>query len=273
MQRIHDDDLAGHVLEESPDEWTVVKVPAEAERRTVVTFPKTLREIVREPGDILWPEREGRAELDSVKRLLGSRDYSAQYQQEPAPPAGAMVQTAWWRFYREAPANLEELMQSWDMTFKDTTGTDYVVGQVWGRRGAEKYLLDQVRDRMDFPTTLTAVRLITAKWPRAQLKLVEDKANGPAVIASLNAELGGFVPIEPDGGKVARVAAVSPAIEAGNVFLPDPAYVDAGDRSWVPDYVLEWSRFPAGTHDDQVDASSQALNRWRRAIAGEIVTE
>ncbi len=98
-----------------------------------------------------------------------------------------------------------------------------MVGQVWGKRGGDFFLLDQVRDRMDFPATVKAVRAQAAKWPRATGKLVEDKANGTAVIASLKRDSPGLIPVEPHGGKVVRANAVSPFVEAGNVFLPRPA--------------------------------------------------
>ena len=260
MQRIHDADLTGHILGgEDAARWVHVKLPAECHERTTVHFPRSGRELVREVGDLLWPEREGAPELAAARGALGSRDYEAQYQQDPAPPEGAMVKDAWWRYWLELPAGLTGWLQSWDMTFTDSEASDFVVGQVWARRAAEKYLVDQIRGQWDFPTTIQMVRAFSAKWSAATLKLVEDKANGPAVIATLRREVGGFVPITPKGGKVARLAAVSPSIEAGNVFIPDPSIAP-----WVVDYVLEHSRFPVGVHDDQVDATSQALDRLNR---------
>ncbi|MBI3696540.1 MAG: phage terminase large subunit, partial [Acidobacteria bacterium] len=98
-----------------------------------------------------------------------------------------------------------------------------MVGQVWGRIGADKYLLEQVRRRMDCPGTIQAVRSLSERWPQAHAKLVEDKANGPAVIAMLKHEIPGLIAVNPDGGKEARANAVSPQIESGNVYLPDPA--------------------------------------------------
>ena len=152
------------------------------------------------------------------------------------------------------------------MTFKDTAGTDMVVGQVWMRRGANAYLLDQVRDRMDFVRTLREFRVLAARWPQALAKLVEDKANGPAVIAMLNSRVAGIIPDEPHGSKEARASAVSPLIEARNVWLPAPELAP-----WVGDFVEECAAFPTGAHDDQVDAMSQALNRLvlQPLLAGE----
>ena len=147
-------------------------------------------------------------------------------------------------------------IQSWDMAFKDTKNSDYVVGQVHAALGADRYVLDQVRARMDLPATLLAVRRLSAHWPNATLKLVEDKANGPAVVQSLRHEIAGFVEVNPEGGKVSRAAAASPHLESGNWYLPHPMLAP-----WVAEFIGECSAFPAGAHDDQVDAWSQGAKR------------
>ena len=263
MQRLHDEDLTGHLLQRSADAWTLCKVPALEDRKTVVSFPRSPREIVRQAGEPLWPEREGVAQLAQMKVDLGSADYAAQYLQEPAPPEGAMIKTEWWRRYRSLPEAYDEQLQSWDMAFKDAPGSDFVVGQVWERRGAQIYLLDQVRGQWDIQRTIDQLRALSAKWPAALLKLIEDKANGPAIVQLLNREVAGIVAINPQDTKIARCAAIAPAIEAGNVWLPDPIYVCGAE--WVNDFILEFSRFPAGSHDDQVDAASQALDRLVKA--------
>jgi hypothetical protein len=94
------------------------------------------------------------------------------------------------------------------------------------------------------------------KWPQAHRKLVEDKANGPAVIAMLQTEISGLIGVNPEGGKISRAHAVSAVVEAGNVFLPHPMIAP-----WVEGYLAELSIFPNGHHDDQVDQTTQALNR------------
>jgi predicted phage terminase large subunit-like protein len=181
------------------------------------------------------------------------------------PSSGGIFKRTWWRFYREAPARFDEVIQSWDCTFKDLATSDYVVGQVWGRVGADAYLLDQVRGQMDLPATLVAVRALSAKWPNSYTKLIEDKANGPAVIASLRHELAGLIPVNPEGGKVARAHAVSPQVEAGNVHLPDPSIAP-----WIGGFLVEHDTFPLGVHDDQVDATTQALVRFTTAVLGNV---
>ncbi len=156
----------------------------------------------------------------------------------------------------DLPIKFDRLLQTWDMAFKDTKNSDFVVGQVQGACGADRYLLDQVRGRLDFPGTILAVRSLSARWPATTLKLVEDKANGPAVIQSLQHELPGFVEVNPEGGKVSRAAAASPQLESGNWYLPHPMLA-----SWVQEFIGECASFPAGAHDDQVDAWSQGARR------------
>jgi len=252
MTRWHEDDLAGRLLKEMKaggQQWTVLELQAVAGENDALG---------RKPGEALWPEYGyNEAWAAETKVDVGTYFWNALYQQHPSSPEGEMLKRGWWKFYKAIPADLQEVIQSWDMTFKDSDGSDYVTGGVWGRKGADKYLLDQVRGRMDFPTTLAAVKALTAKWPEARAKLVEDKANGPAVIATLKREIPGLIPVEPRGSKMARVAAVSPEIEAGNVYLPDPSIAP-----WVNDFIEECSAFPNGKHDDQVDQMSQALLRF-----------
>ena len=135
--------------------------------------------------------------------------------------------------------------------------SDFVVGQVWGKKHGDRFLLDQVRQRFDFPKTLDAVRMSTRKWPLTHRKLVEDKANGTAVIATLKHEIQGLIAVNPEGGKEARASAVSPQIESGNVYLPHPSIAP-----WVGALIDECASFPNAAHDDQVDSMSQALLHW-----------
>jgi len=255
MQRLHEKDLTGHLLEQG-GEWEHLCLPAIAEDRQVIHFPMSGRTLVREPGDLLWPEREGPKEIEAAKLALRSYGFAGQYQQRPSPMEGGIFKRGWWKFYKEPPARFDEMLQSWDCSFKSASTSDYVVGQVWGRVGGEFYLLDQVRDRMDFTETLQAVRALTAKWPKARSKLIEDKANGQAVIDALKREIPGIIPVTPKESKEARAMAVQPFMEAGNVYLPDPSIAP-----WIHDFIEECAAFPNAAHDDQVDAMTQALNR------------
>ncbi|HEY1117200.1 MAG TPA: phage terminase large subunit, partial [Acidimicrobiales bacterium] len=274
--RWREDDLSGWLSTgEHADEWTVLNIPAQADHNPEKGETDPLD---REPGVYLESAR-GRtvADWEKKRREVGSRSWNALYQGRPSPAEGNIFNRNWWRTYDQAPwiehddgrrtvIGFDDLLISWDLTFKDTQGTDYVCGQVWGRRGADAFLLDQVHDRMDFPRTLREVRQLAAKWPQALLKIVEDKANGPAVIASLRHKVPGIVPEEPQGGKEARAAAVSPLVEAGNVWLPSPELAP-----WVGGLIDEAAGFPNAKHDDRVDALSQGLNRLilQPLLAGE----
>jgi predicted phage terminase large subunit-like protein len=277
MQRCHQADLAGHVLEQGGYEHLSLPARYEGEKRATSIGWSDPRS---EPGELLWPARFGEKEIADLERALGSYAAAGQLQQRPSPAEGGMLKRHWWRYWRPAsvtlppvpvkmpdgsiasveavplPARLDVEIQSWDMAFKDLASCDFVVGQAWGALGADRFALDQVRDRLDFPATLQAVRAFSAKWPWAVAKLVEDKANGPAVIAMLQHEIAGLIPVEPQGGKQARAAAVSPQIEAGNVYLPHPSLAP-----WVEGFIEECATFPNGKHDDQVDTATQALIR------------
>jgi predicted phage terminase large subunit-like protein len=266
LTRWHEDDLAGRLMREEPDSWRLLNIPAQADHRPENGETDPLG---REPGEYLTSAR-GRtpAQWERIRTERGSRTWHALYQGRPTPGEGLVFHRDWWKRY-ERPQwmdpygngellalSMDQVVQSWDMAFKATDGADFVVGQVWGRRGDDVYLLDQVRSRMTFVDTCMAVRSLTAKWPEAHLKLVEDKANGPAVISQLKAVVPGLVAVEPQGSKVARASAVSPFVEAGNVFLPAPEIAP-----WAEPFIEECASFPLSAHDDQVDAMSQALTR------------
>lgn len=209
-----------------------------------------------------------REQWEATKAATTARIWSALYQGRPSPDTGDVIQRHWWRRYETAMWSQQPdgsyqmpdgftLIQSWDMAFKDTNTSDFVVGQVWAHRGGEAFLVDQVHARLSFTATLSAVRRMTARWPQASAKLVEDKANGTAVIDSLKSEVSGIIPVTPHESKYARTSAVSPFIEAGNVHLPASA-VALFD---VDGLIEECAQFPNGAHDDQVDTMSQALAR------------
>lgn len=261
LTRWHEADLAGKLLAAPDGElWTVINIPAQADSED--------DPLGRSIGEWLKSARGRTGEQwAAIKKRVGSRTWASLYQGKPTAREGTIFKREMWTYYdtpqwveREDGScitlGFDEVVQSWDLTFKGTSGADLVVGQVWGRRGVDLYLLDQVRRRMDFVETCQAFRALSAKWPESILKLVEDKANGPAVIAQLGRTVAGIVPVEPDGGKEARAAAVSPIVESKNVHLPAPEI-----HPWVSAFVDEAAAFPNGAHDDQVDAFSQAGNR------------
>lgn len=253
MTRWHEDDLAGRILanaKNTGEQWRVIEFPAIAEEHDALG---------RKPGEALWPERYDVEDLERIKEAVGTYWWQALYQQQPSAPEGNMFRREWWRYWRELPA-FEEVIQSWDARFGDSVDSgSYVAGQTWGKIGADRYLIDQMRGRWSFTQTLEAIREMSNRRPDAQIKLMENKANGPAIMSALQREIGGFVPIQPDGSKEARASAVTPEVEGGNVYLPDPSIPG---HEWVRDFVEEWAAFPRGANDDQVDAGTQALRRW-----------
>lgn len=269
--RRHEDDLSGRIQasEEAPD-WELARLPALAEAADPVG---------RTEGEALCPERFDEAYYAKMQRAVGPAAFASLQQQRPAPASGLIFQADWIRYYTTRdhpiledghavpflPAKFSEELQSWDMSFKDKSTSDFVAGHVWARRGADCYLKpDRVHGRLDFPKTITAVRDLTKRNPGATRKLVEDKANGPAVISTLKSEIPGLVGVEPEGDKVSRAHAVTALFESGNVWLPHPAIAP-----WVKAFVLELLQFPLGAHDDDVDAATQALRRLLKHIERE----
>lgn len=248
LTRWHEDDLAGRLLRLEPDVWDVVSLPAEAEENDILE---------REPGSPLWASHGfDSVWIETTKRAVGSQAWASLYQQRPSPAEGSIFHRKWWKFYKILPTRFDELIQSWDCAFKDNNDSDFVVGQVWGRIGADVYLVDQVRDRMDITVTMKAIESLSKKYPKASRKLVEDKANGPAIIQMLKNKVPGLIPVNPEGGKTVRAQAVSPFFESGNVYIPEPSLAP-----WVHDYMEEFAVFPNGKHDDSVDSTTQAINR------------
>ena len=251
MTRWHEDDLAGWLISQEMND--------DGEKFEIINFPAIAEDVDalgRSEGEYLWPERFSDKFYLETKKAVGSRAWAALYQQRPSPQEGEIFKRGWWQYYKVKPDKFDRIIQSWDCTFKDAKGSDYVVGQIWGCIGANRYLLDWIKAKLDFPATVQAIRNLSAKWPQAREKIIEDKANGPAIISMLRDEIPGLIAVNPEGGKVVRAQAVSPYVESGNVFIPDPA-LDAR----VNDFVEECAAFPNGKHDDQVDSMTQALCR------------
>jgi predicted phage terminase large subunit-like protein len=247
MTRWHELDLAGHLLNSHHDRWEELRLPAFAEENDLLG---------RKPGDALCPERYDVNALNEIQQNIGSRMFNALYQQRPAPEQGNLLRRDWFKFYSVLPDRFDEIIQSWDLSFKDTKHSDFTVGQVWGRVGSTKYLIDQIRERMDFTKAIQAIKHLSLKHPKAALKLVEEKANGAAVINTLKNEISGIVAVNPTSSKISRVNAISPQLEAGNIYLPEPKI-----HGWVKDFIEECVVFPNGKFDDVPDTMAMALSR------------
>lgn len=252
MQRLHENDLTGHILSESLG-YEHLCLPAIAEERTVIRFPVSGKELVREPGDILNGGRFDREVLDGMKKSMGSAQFAGQFQQTPAPAEGIIFRREWMTdFYTHAPKTSD--IQSWDMAFTKSEGSAKVAGFVMGRRGADIYIKDLVNDKMDFTESVAAVRALSGKWKSARAKVVENKANGPAIVNTLKKEIPGMVEFNPKGSKEERAMSVTPYFEAGNIHFPDPK-----TNPWVDDLIRDLLIFPKGAYKDTVDALVQGI--------------
>jgi predicted phage terminase large subunit-like protein len=269
MQRLHELDLTGHILAREACRWRHVSLPAIAEKEEQVLRPRGRIAKTRLAGDLLWSARLPQPFLDSQRIGMGSWAFNGQYQQSPAPIEGGIIKRQWVRFYRRLPEKFDFMVQSWDCTFSGGSDHDFVAGQVWARAGGRYYLLPyRAYDRLDFAPTMAAIKACHAKFPQAHAILIEDKANGPAIISELQKEIPGVIAVNPEGGKLARAQAAAPLWESGSIELPDPQSFDV---PWIEDYLHNICTFPKAAHDDDVDATSQALIWMRTRLGGGIV--
>ena len=248
MQRLHEKDLTGHLLEQGG--WAHLKIPAIAEQSTVMDVGAVHR--VREPGDLLHPEREGHDELEKTQLALGSYGFAGQYQQNPVPCEGGMIKVHWFKRYREVPSAFSRIIQSWDTAYKAKQVNDPSVCTTWGEAKSGYYLLDVWRQHVDYPTLKAEVMRLYQQWQPAAV-LVEDKASGQSLIQEMRISTRlPVISILPESDKLTRLSAQSAKFEAGLVWLPESA-------AWLADYERELLTFPMSAHDDQVDSTSQFL--------------
>lgn len=290
MTRWHEDDFAGRLLsmeyEGDPREWEQVRLPAFAEADDVLQreegMPLISPLMDENPAAAL-------ARWEATKISVGSYTFASMYQQRPAPQKGAIFDVGWWRYWTRDPGKATEdgrivyfnpddvgssgrWLDSWDCAFKGgVDSSSYVVGQRWVRHKANRYLVAQVRGRWAFTQTIKKMKAwVEPTSPFGQYvhqRLIEDKANGPAIIDTLREEVAGIKPINPGNSKEGRARAITPEIESGNVYLPHPS--DDGNE-WVTDLLSELRNFPHDTYDDQVDALTQALSELRDTGRGSV---
>jgi len=251
MQRLHQDDLVGHVLEKEP--WEVLSIPAIAMEDTTYRIgdrPNALHH--RRAGEVLHPGREPLAWLEVAKRNLGTLNFSAQYQQNPLPAEGNVIKRDWLRYYDVKPEAFECVIASWDTASTIGETSDWSVGTLWGAIGQEYYLLDVVRGRWESPE-LRRKMISVAQDQEVDATLIEDTELGRALSQDLR-KTGQLYPLLQRArfDKTARLQAQAARFEAGQVYLPRQA-------DWLASYLAELLGFPAGRNDDQVDSTSQAL--------------
>lgn len=261
MQRLHEDDLVGHVL--AQEDWKVLSIPAiSTEDREYRLGPGPHDVYHRAAGELLHAEREPKYVLDGLRRTLGSLSFSAQYMQTPLPVEGNIIKREWLRFYDIVPEPLDLVMVSWDTASTESEESDFSVGTVWGLKGGLIYLLDVRRGKYEVPELRREI--ITAHdQHRASATLIEDSDIGRAVGQELRRSRR-VMPLmhRPRYDKQARLLAQSPRFEEGRILLPRNA-------PWLAAYIDELLGFPRARHDDQVDSSSQALEwLWRKINDG-----
>ncbi len=252
MTRWHEDDLVGRLLKEEAN-IEVINFPCECDDEETDLLH-------RKNGDALCPEMgKDNNWLQEFKRSFttteGAMTWNSLYQGRPTSLEGNLIHREWWNYYKtEELPEIVDWVMSVDAAFKDESTNDYVAIQVWGKVGANIYLIDAVKKHLNFPDTIMEIRRLRGLYDKCKVTLIEDKANGSAIITMLKHELVGVIPVQPQGSKASRVNAVLGAIESGNVYLPK-------NKRFTVDFVNECASFPNGKHDDQVDAMSQALIR------------
>lgn len=282
MTRWQTDDLAGRLLEKMDYPWEEIKLPAIShDLRSNETDA-----IGRHNGEALCPALHPLSDLLAHKKNMGTTKFTALYQQSPVIEGGNIFKQEWATYYVDTPEtaarlglkvgrdcvilprHFDQTVQSWDATFKSKENDDYVAGQTWSRRDAICYLrLGWCHKRLSFTETLDAIRAQSRMYPEATVKLVEDKANGPAIIDTLKREIPGIMPVSPGAdSKEARAASVSPMWEARQVCVPHPKW-----HPEIQDWLAEIFGFPNMPHDDNVDSHVYALRRLNTKFNGPIV--
>jgi predicted phage terminase large subunit-like protein len=261
MQRLHEDDLVGHVLEQ--EAWDVVRFPAIAEEDESHAIETIwgLRNFTRRRGEALHPEREPLDTLDRIRRTTGEYNFAGQYQQSPAPLGGGLVKQEWFKFYgeKDRPESFDRIVQSWDTANKVTELSDFSVCTTWGIKSKNLYLLSVLRKRLEYPALKRAVREQQSLF-NATVVLIEDKASGTQLIQELCVDgCSAVTAYKPECDKIMRLHAQTGVIESGFVYIPETA-------PWVAEYLHEMTVFPKGKHDDQVDSTAQFLDWFQKPM-------
>jgi predicted phage terminase large subunit-like protein len=240
MTRWHEDDLAGRLLR-GDEHWEYLSLPAIAEQD----------EPYRKHGEALWPQKFDVEALENIRCAIGSREWASLYQQQPSVAEGEIFKREWWHFYSMRP-HFQKIVQSWDTAFKKGKENDFSVCTTWGVAPNGYYLIHVWKEKVEFPELKRAVVMLASEFAPDEI-LIEDKASGQSLLQEIRQETRlPITAIKVDADKIARAYAVTPTIEAGNVFLPENA-------AWVRDYVDSLAAFPNAAHDDDVDSTTQAL--------------
>jgi len=257
QQRLHEEDLAGYLL--AAGGWAHLNLPAIAEDAESILVGEGQYH-QREEDEALHPEKEPVELLEQLKEDMGSYTFAAQYQQRPAPLGGGIVKWAWFNHrYTQIPVKQEGgcVIQSWDTASSTGQMNDYSVCTTWLIRDGNCYLLDVLRERLEFPRLRQTVVNHGTTW-QADLIIIEQANAGIGLIQDLqkNCHTLQIKGMTPNVDKSTRMIQVTPILETGKVILPKNA-------PWLPEFQSELVHFPNGKFDDQVDSLSQFLEWFR----------
>ena len=260
MQRLHELDLTGYLMETQPGRWTLVKIPLEAEVNETWNLPISGRIVTRNAGEVLMPERFPPAIVEEhrARRL----EFAAQFQQRPSPLEGNLIRKSDISYYggidprtgvadEPLPASFDRKIISVDCSFKSTSTSDYVAIGVIGVVGRKRYVLNVVNQRLDAAATEIEIRRQHDLYNYVRAILIEDAANGSAVIERLKRNVPAVVAIKPQGGKLARLHAVVPEWQARDWYV-------SRNAAWTQPFIEQLIMFPNGRNDDMVDMMTQA---------------
>lgn len=270
-QRLHDQDLSGHILAKADrDQWVHLCLPMRYESKRMVTTPLGFNDPRTEPGALLWPEVFSESVVAKLEVTMGSYASAGQLQQRPSAAEGGIIKRFWWKYYdKDRPPRVCDLIIiSVDTALKAKQLSDNSAIQAWGLVQANRFLLNGVCGRMEYHELKRQLndmhRWVSATWiDTPVLVLIENTAAGPDLIADLRNEIAGILPVTPEGDKVQRAYAATPALESGNVFVPGRGLADGSNYDnavtplWVQELIDECASFPRGK-DDRVDTWSQA---------------
>ena len=271
-QRLHQDDLTGHLLAKKPNRWELIKLPSICPEDQTIQWGDHPRQAHHwKKDEALWPQCQSLAVLTDMKTTLGTPSFNAQYLQEPVPPQGNLFKAEWFHDYDGDPPLLDSadpanshikpgyIMQSWDTASKTDQLNDYSVCTTWYMFMKKFYLLDVYRARLTFPDLKHKVvelagRQYTSRRISVRRVLIEDMGTGTPLIQQLRREPHDFstIAFKPKGDKTFRFQDAAAYFEGEQVFLPRSA-------PWLDDYKTELLGFPDTRFDDQVDSTSQLL--------------